>query len=314
MPDAQMKLAGIYPPVPTFFTETGDLDLPTLRRHLKRLTNSEDRSVDGIVALGSNGEAAHLSDDEREQVIRLIREETPAVLPVFAGASAQSTRGTLALCATAARAGADAALILPPSYFRGQMSRDALVRHYHAVADASPLPTIIYNMPTSTGGLDLDAETILAISEHPRVLGVKDSAGNITKLAEIAAKARPGFYVMAGSASYLLPALLVGATAAVAALANIAPKHCQMLMALFQQGRLEEARALQGSLIPLNSAVTSRFGVPGLKAVLELVAGYGGAPRSPLLPLAASEREQLKRILTTLEGEWNNAELPALVS
>lgn len=303
MPKTILDLAGIYPPVPTFFTEAGELDLPTLHRHLKRLTASEQVSIAGIVALGSNGEAAHLDEQERQQVISFIREETPATIPVLAGASASSTRTTIALCEAAARAGADAALILPPSYFRNQMSREALVHYYLAVASASPLPTIIYNMPASTGGLDLDAETIIAISEHPRVLGVKDSAGNVTKLAEIVAKARQGFRVMAGSAGFLLPSLVVGATGAVAALANIAPRQCRVVIELFQQGQLEEARTLQAKLIPINTAVTSRYGVPGLKAALELAVGYGGLPRPPLLPLTSSEREQIKKLLVGIEAD-----------
>jgi 4-hydroxy-2-oxoglutarate aldolase len=303
MPEKPLDLAGIYPPVPTFFTDTGNLDLATLRRHIKWLTTPERLSIAGIVALGSNGEAAHLDEAERQQVIQTIREVTPAALPVLAGASAQSTRGTIALCEAVARAGADAALILPPSYFRGQMNREALVRHYLAVAAASPIPIVVYNMPNSTGGLDLDAETIIAVAEHTRVLGVKDSAGNVTKLAEVAASARRGFQVLAGSASFLLPSLLVGATGAVAALANIAPRQCRLVIDLFQQGHLQEARALQARLIPINTAVTSRYGVPGLKAALDLALGYGGLPRQPLLALPGSEREHIRRLLSALTIE-----------
>ncbi len=297
MPETTLDLAGIYPPVPTFFDEQEDLDFSTLQRHIQRLTEPGNCWVAGIVALGSNGEAAHLDEREREEVIRAIREATPASLPVLAGASAPSTRGTLGLCEAVARIGAAAALILPPSYFRTQMTMEALVRHYHTVADKSPVPIVIYNMPGATGGLDLDAATILAIAEHPRVLGVKDSAGNVTKLAEIVARARPGFRVLAGSAGFLLPALTIGATGAVAALANILPRHCHTLIDLFQSGQLEEARALQARLVPLNTAVTAGYSVPGLKAALELTFGYGGAPRSPLLPLGQSQREHLQRLL-----------------
>jgi 4-hydroxy-2-oxoglutarate aldolase len=304
MPEYALDLQGIYPPVPTFFDAEGNLDLATLRTHIRRLTEPGNCWVAGIVALGSNGEAAHLDDAERDTVIRTIREATPAPVPVLAGASAQSTRGTIALCEAAARSGAAAALILPPSYFRSQMSMQALVRHYHAVADASPIPIAIYNMPNSTGGLDLDAATILAISEHPRVIGVKDSAGNITKLAEIASRARSGFRALAGSAGFLLPTLVVGGTGTVAALANILPRQCYDVIELFRQGKLAEARELQARLVPLNTAVTSGYGVPGLKAALDLSAGYGGAPRSPLLPLGESEREQIKRLLTLAHPAW----------
>jgi 4-hydroxy-2-oxoglutarate aldolase len=300
MPEDTLKLAGIYPPVPTFFDAAGELDLETLRRHLQRLTEPGNCWVAGIVALGSNGEAAHLDDRERDQVIRAIRASVPPTLPMLVGASAQSTRGTLALCEAAASAGGAAALILPPSYFRAQMTMKALVQHYHTLADASPLPIVIYNMPGSTGGLDLDAATILAIAEHPQVIGVKDSAGNVTKLAEIVARARRGFQVLAGSAGFLLPALAVGASGAVAALANIAPRLCHDLLELFRQGHLAEARELQARLVPINNAVTSGYGVPGLKAVLELVADYGGPPRAPLLPLGETERDHLKHWLALM--------------
>ncbi len=302
MTETALDLAGIYPPVPTFFDEQGNLDLPTLQRHLQRLTEPGHCYVAGIVALGSNGEAAHLDDQERDAVIRTIREATPPELPVLAGASAQSTRGAIALCEAAARAGAAAALILPPSYFKAQMTTEAYVRHYHAVADASPLPIVIYNMPGATGGTDLDAATILAISEHPRVLGVKDSAGNITKLADMVGRARKDFRVLAGSAGFLLPTLVAGGTGAVSALANILPRQCRLVIDLFNQGRLNEARSLQARIIPANTAVTAGYGVPGLKAALELVAGYGGQPRSPLLPLGLSQREQLKQWLALAEN------------
>ncbi len=303
MADPVLDLEGIYPPVPTFFDADGELNLAVLQTHIRRLTASEHRWVAGIVALGSNGEAAHLDEYERGEVVRAIRAATPDELPVLVGASAQSTRGTLALCEAAARNGAAAVLVLPPSYFQAQMTMEALVHHYHTVAGASPVPVVIYNMPGSTGGLDLNAATIIALSEHPNVLGVKDSAGNVTKLADVAARARHGFRVLAGSAGYLLPALVVGAVGAVTALANILPRQCYELLDLFQQGRLSEARELQARLVPINSAVTSVYGVPGLKAALDLTAGYGGGPpRAPLRSLGESERERIKQFLMLVEN------------
>jgi len=303
MADHVLNLEGIYPPVPTFFDADGGLNLAVLQTHIRRLTEPEHRWVAGIVALGSNGEAAHLDDNERDEVVRAIRAATPDELPVLVGASAQSTRGTLALCEVAARSGATAALVLPPSYFRVQMTMEALVHHYHTVAGASPVPVVIYNMPASTGGLDLDAAAIIAIAEHPNIVGVKDSAGNVTKLADIAARARHGFQVLAGSAGFLLPALVVGAVGAVAALANILPRQCYDLLELFRRGRLTEARELQARLVPINSAVTSMYGVPGLKAALDLTAGYGGGPpRAPLRSLGEHERERIKQFLALVEN------------
>lgn len=289
-----MDIAGIYPPVPTFFKDDEALDLDTLQEHIRRL---RDAGIRNIVALGSNGEAVHLDRDERREVISAIRAAAGAEAQVLAGAGGQSTRETIALCELAAESGGDVALILPPSHYGGKMGMAAQRAHFLAVADASPLPVMIYNMPANTGGVDLDAETVITLSAHPNMLGVKDSSGNVTKLAEIAAGARTGFTVLAGSAGFLLPALVVGASGAIAALANIAPRECLELYALAQDGQFEQARQLQARLIPVNTAVTSGYGVAGLKAALEFVAHYGGSPRRPLAPLGDGERVRLRSLL-----------------
>ncbi|HEY7982825.1 MAG TPA: dihydrodipicolinate synthase family protein [Ktedonobacterales bacterium] len=286
-------LAGIYPPVPTFFGDDEALDLATLRRHVARLAAA---GITGFVALGSNGEAVHLDDAERAPVIEAVRAAAGAGAQVLAGVGALATRATIANCHQAAAAGADVALVLPPSHYRSAMTAAALKGHYLAVADASPLPIAIYNMPANTAGIDLDAETIVALSIHPNIIAVKDSGGNVAKLAQVAAEAHAGFRVLAGSASFLLPTLLVGGTGAVAALANIAPRACLRLVALWEARALDDARALQARLVPPNAAVTSGYGVPGLKAALQLVAGYGGAPRRPLVPLGDADRGRLRAI------------------
>jgi len=289
-----IAIKGIYPPIPTFFDENEDLDLATLREHLIRLKAA---GITGFVALGSNGEAVHLNRDERHVVIATTRAVAESSGQVLAGAGTDSTRGTIALCQLAAEAGADVALVLPPSYYRARMDAAALRAHYLAVADASPVPVMIYNMPANAAGLDLDAETVITLSAHPNIAGMKDSSGNVAKLAEVVAGARSDFVTLAGSAGFLLPALVVGARGAIAALANIAPRECLELIALYESGRLDEARTLQARLIPVNTAVTSGYGVPGLKAALEFVAHYGGAPRRPLAPLGQGERVRLRSLL-----------------
>jgi 4-hydroxy-2-oxoglutarate aldolase len=289
--------AGIYPPLPTFFDEQEELDLATLRRHIQRLARS---GIAGYVLMGSNGEAVHLTDDERAQVMTLARETLNTLgsdAPIIAGCGAQSTRATIALCQQGARYGANFALVLPPSYYRGRMDGRALIAHYRRVADASPLPVLIYNMPASAAGLDLDADTICTLAEHPNIMGVKDSSGNIAKLARIVATALPTFRVFAGSADFLLPALIVGAVGAVAALANVFPRAVCQVQKLFEEGKLEEARILQARIIPANAAVTTIFSVAGLKAALEHTAGYGGNPRLPLQPLTSQERTRLVDLL-----------------
>ncbi len=288
---------GIYPPLPTFFDVNDELDISTLQHHMQGLLDS---GIAGYVLMGSNGEAVHLTIDERVRLIQAAREvigDESQSQPLIAGCGDASTRSTIAHCRSAAEYGADIALVLPPFYFRGSMNTRALLAHYRAVADASPLPVLIYNMPANTAGLDLDAATICLLAEHPNIIGVKDSAGNIAKLAQIVANTPEAFKVLAGSAGYLLPALSVGAGGAISALANVFPQEVCDVQALFDAGQLDEARTLQARLIPANNAVTTLYSVPGLKAALELTSGYGGAPRMPLLPLTLQERETLADML-----------------
>lgn len=295
-------LSGIYPPLPTFFTLQEELDLATYRRHIARLG---EHGITGYVVMGTNGEAVHLTGDERAQVIEAARQAAGPQAQIIAGCGEQSTRATIRNCEQAARSGADVALVIPPFYYKGRMDATALLDHYRTVADSSPLPVVIYNMPASTAGLDLNAATICTLAEHPNIIGVKDSAGNMEKLAQIVAvtaeKGGGSFRVFAGSAGYLLPALAIGAVGAVAALANVFPREVCRVQELFQAGQLEEARRLQAVLAPANTAVTSGYSVPGLKAALELTAGYGGRPRRPLQPLTDNERKQLALILERVD-------------
>jgi len=297
----EIQLRGIYPPLPTFFDAHEELDISTYQRHIARL---KARGITGFVVMGSNGEAVHLASDERAQVIEAAREAAGQNALIIAGCGEQSTRATIRNCEQAARSGADVVLVLPPFYYKGRMDSYALLAHYRAIADASSLPLVIYNMPASAAGLDLDAATICTLAEHPNIIGVKDSAGNMAKLEQIVETVgkvgkvgeRP-FSVFAGSAGYLFSALTVGAVGAVAALANVFPYEVCLVQQLFTEGKLAEARALQEVLVPANTAVTATYSVPGLKAALELTAGYGGRPRSPLLPLTQQERTRLTEIL-----------------
>lgn len=295
----QMLPNGIYPPLPTFFDEQDELDLNTLQRHIQRLADS---GIAGYVLMGSNGEAVHLSSDERAEVIQAARAaiSNKSSMPLIVGCGDQSTRATIAHCQQAAQYGANFVLVLPPFYYKGRMDQRALLAHYRAIADASPLPLLIYNMPASTGGLDLDAATIRTLAEHPNIIGVKDSGGNLTKMAQIISSVPSDFRVYAGNAGFLLPALSIGAVGAVSALANVFPREVCDVQALFEAGQLEEARTQQALVLSANAAVTTVFSVAGLKAALELTAGYGGKPRLPLQPLTAQERTRLVEMLKNI--------------
>lgn len=290
-----IKLAGVFPPVPTPFDSDGEI-LPNKLKANIALWNQT--GLHGYVILGSNGEAVMLTEYEKVALWQAAREAIPRDKLFLVGAGMESTRASIALAKRAAEFGADAAMFITPSYYKAEMKPAALIQHYRAIADASPIPTIIYNMPAATG-IDIDADTVIQLAEHPNIIGIKDSSGNVAKFANIVRAVRPDFSVLAGSGGYMYPALCVGAQGAVAALANVAPRECVALYEAFRAGRHDEARALQLRLVQLNAAVTTRWNVPGLKAALEeLHQGfYGGPPRLPLRPLGEMERAALRQIM-----------------
>jgi len=214
----------------------------------------------------------------------------------LAGTGCESTVETLELTEKAAGLGADVALIVTPHYYKARMDRRALVNHYTTIADRSPIPIVLYNVPASTG-LDMGAEVVVELAAHPRIIGLKESSGNVVKIGQVVAGAGEGFQVLAGSGSFLLPALAVGAVGGVMALASVAPHDLHAIVTSFDKGDVRRAKDIQLRLIAPNAAVTSRFGIAGLKAALDLTGMYGGPVRPPLLPLEPLQREELKRIM-----------------
>jgi 4-hydroxy-2-oxoglutarate aldolase len=210
---------------------------------------------------------------------------------------------TISLTQQAADAGADAALVVTPNFYDGKMSPDALIAYYIAVADASPIPVLLYNVPKFTH-VDMAATTVAHTVRHPNIVGIKDSSGNITKLADTVRLAQAavassggGFDVLAGSAGFLFAALSVGAVGGVVALSNIAPQQCIDIYTLFQEGRWDEAAGLQRRMVPVNAAITATYGVAGLKAALDMLGFYGGPVRAPLLDLGKEGCQALHQIL-----------------
>jgi 4-hydroxy-2-oxoglutarate aldolase len=192
--------------------------------------------------------------------------------------------------------GASCLLVVTPSYYKSRMDASTLVQYFHQVAGESNLPIMLYNVPANTG-IDMSAETVLAAAEHRNIISIKDSSGRIDKMGAIVQRADHGFAVLAGSGGYLLGALAVGAVGAVAALANIAASRLHAVIADFEQGELDSARQMQIDLVELNTAVTARYGVAGLKAAMDLLGYYGGPVRGPLLDLDQASRKDLRAII-----------------
>ncbi len=284
---------GLMPPLPTPFGDDGEIDLAVLGRNLERWNV---HALSGYVVLGSNGEAPLLDDHERVRLVEAVRAAVPGDRRLVAGAGAESTRRTIVLARAAASAGADAVLVVTPHYYGGAMTPDLLVRHFHEVAEASPVPVIAYNVPRNTH-LDMDVATIARLAGHPNLVGLKDSSGNVAKLADVVRRCRGDFAVLVGSGGVLLPALTVGAVGGIVALALVAPRECLEIVSLVGRGDIARAADIQRRLVPVNDAVTVRYGVAGLKAALELLGWEGGRVRPPLGDLSAEARAALKATL-----------------
>jgi len=288
----QVSLAGVCPPIITPFDDSGAVAHDKFAENIARWCKTP---LAGFAVLGTNGEFPYLSEQEKLDVFRTARQAIPRDRLFIAGTTCESTRSTLQLTEDAAKIGAEVALVLTPGYFKSQMDMAAMKRHYLELAAHSPLPIILYNMPACSS-VDLTPETVIELAQNPKIIGMKDSSGNVVKAGAVI-RAAPGFQVLAGSASFLYPFLLLGAVGGINALANIAPVECCQLYQLAKEGRHEEARQLQLQLIPANSAVTARLGVPGLKQAMDWLGYYGGKPRLPLGTLDQNQQASLRKAL-----------------
>jgi len=307
--------SGIYAPTMTFFDpDTEDLDIPAIKKHAVRLAEA---GLVGLVTMGSNGEAVHLSRAEKQAIIRATREALDTAdftsVSVMVGCSEQSARGTIELCKEAYEAGGDSALLIPPSYYRYAMTEEAIYNYFIAVADSSPIPIILYNYPGAVAGIDMDSDLILKLSKHPNIMGTKFTCGNTGKLARVALakdavtpnSQGSGYMAFAGMADFLLQGLLVGGCGVIAGGANVAPKACVRVYNLFVEGKLEEAR--RGQLIlSKGDWILTKGAIPGTKSAIQTYFGYGGYPRAPLQRLSPEREKEVAEGIKDLM-EWENS-------
>lgn len=285
---------GVYPPVLTPF-RGDEVALDKLAANLRRL---DEYPLAGYVMLGSTGEFPLLSEAEKERIIATARAEIPRSKLLVAGTGGESTGAAVRLSRRAAELGADAVIIITPGYYKGMMKPPALIRHYRAVADGSPVPVILYNFPANTG-INLEPDTVARLAEHPNIRGIKDSSGNVPQAAEIMRLTPKTFQVLVGSPIALLPALLLGAAGGVLAVANVAPRECCEIWRLAQAGQWAEAREIVYRISPLATGISARYGIGGLKVALDLLGSYGGPTRGPLPIPDGDGIEEIKEILAT---------------
>lgn len=290
-----MNLRGVFPPIPTPFDQ-GELNVLALRANIERWMRT---SVAGLVVLGSSGEAPLVDEDEAQTVVAAARACVPPDRLLMVGTGRESTRAAIAASRRAAELGADAVLVRTPSYFKPQMTTGALTTHFEAVADASPIPVLLYNF-TALTGVSLEPAAVARLAGHRNIIGMKESGQDIGRIAQLVDQTPATFTLLVGSAQTFFASLCVGAVGGILALACLVPDLCVQLYSLVQEQRLAEARALQARLAPLARSVTSTYGVPGLKAALDLVGYEGGDPRPPLGPIPPAAVEHLRRQLDEL--------------
>lgn len=268
---------GIMPPITTPFV--GDeVAYDRLKENFQKWNRTK---LSGYLVLGSNGEAVYLSEAEKIKVIEVSREAIPKEKIMLVGTGMESTIETIRFTNEAARLGADLALVVTPYYFKGAMTAQILYEHFWAVAEASRIPILVYNVPQFTG-VNMDPNLVARLSQHQNIIGCKDSSGNIDQLSRIIHQSTKNFGVFVGSAPVLFPALCVGAVGGILAVANALPELCTRIIDLYMEGQYAEVRELQNRLTPMANAVTVTYGISGLKTAMDLMGYFGGEPRAPL--------------------------------
>jgi 4-hydroxy-2-oxoglutarate aldolase len=286
-------LSGVFAPLTTpFDTETGDVAPLLLRQEARELLAC---GLDGVVVAGSAGESALLDESEKVRAVEWLRDVVPEDRWLIAGTGAESTRASVRLALAAASAGADAVLVRPPSYFSILLSPSAFADHYRRVADASPVPVIVYNIPKFSHVM-LQDSTMRALADHERIAGFKDGSGDLKVFTGFQA-AMPRAVALVGAGALLYPALEMGAAGGVLGVACFAPAVCVELLAAFRAGDMVTAGALQERLAPLHKEIVAALGSPGIKAAMEIVGLPGGPVRPPLAPVDARQRARVAEVL-----------------
>ncbi len=290
-----VDLSGVLVPCTTPFDPvTGDVDLVGFRANVRSFLT---HPVRGIVVGGSTGEAVLLDEDERMTLLEGARDLVPDDRLVVAGTGAESTRTTIRRCKASAGTGADAVLVQPPAFYRGAMTDAALLEHYRAVADASPIPVILYQVPLRMSTLEFSTQLVADLAKIANVVGIKDSRGSLELVAELVDRTPDAFQVLVGSGAILYAGLEVGAVGGILAVANLAPGPSAAIHTAHRAGDSAEAGRMQEVVAPLHVEIVAAMGVPGVKAGLDVLGLRGGDPRPPLRPLPDRKRESVASVL-----------------
>lgn len=293
----KLQLSGVFPPITTPFKENGEVDFAAFDKNMVKWNGTD---LAGYVVFGSNGEYVFLTEQEKLALVKACVGAAADDKKVIVGSGCESTGATIELTNKCANLGADAALIITPSYYKGKMNREALKQHFFTVADKSEIPILLYSVPKFTG-INLEAEFVAELAQHPNIIGIKDSSGNVAQLGQLVSLAPADFNILVGTANVFFPGLMLGIKGGIQALATCCPDQCVRIHELFTEGKYQEAKDLQLRMLPVNNAITAKFGIAGLKVAMDLLGFAGGLPRKPLLPLTDKEKAELRIILEKAE-------------
>lgn len=292
-----MDVSGIFPALTTPYHEDGSVALDHFKANLARYNKT---ALAGYVVLGSTGESVLLSSAEADSLLVAGKEAAASGKLLIAGTGAESTAETIVRTKRAAALGYEVALVKTPYYYKPAYKTETYLRHYRAVADASPIPILLYSVPIFTG-VTLETPEIVALAEHANVIGIKDSSGAIQRIVEVAAQAPKKFQILTGSAGVLHAALASGAKGAILALASALPERCVELFELFKSGQHASAQTLQQHLALASKAIVSEGSIAGVKHAMDLRGYHGGLPRLPLLPLADARKAHIAQVISRFE-------------
>ena len=292
-----MDLSGVYPALTTPYASDGSVSVADIKHNISRYNST---GLAGYVAMGSTGESVLLSHEEWETALVAVKEAAAPGMRLIAGTGAESTAETIAKTKRAAQLGYEVALVKTPHYYKPVYKPEVLIAHYQRVADASPIPVLLYSVPIFTG-ITLEAPEIGILAQHPNIAGIKDSSGHVLRVVETIARVPADFQILVGAPPTLLPSIVVGARGGILALASALPEMCVALFNASRRGEMDKARALQQALLKASTAIVSEAGIAGIKFAMDQRGYRGGIPRLPIPPAADAVKQRIREMLSTLE-------------
>ncbi|MFI5094628.1 MAG: dihydrodipicolinate synthase family protein [Candidatus Acidiferrales bacterium] len=292
-----MNLSGVFPALTTPYATDGSVSAENLKHNIRKYNAT---GLAGYVAIGSTGESVLLSRKEIDIVLVAVKESAAPGKLLIAGTGAESTAETIDRTKRAAELGYQVALVKTPYYYKPMYKPEVLIAHYRRVADASPIPVMLYSVPQFTG-IALEAPEVGVLAQHPNIIGIKESSGNVQRAAEMLAAVSPTFKLLVGSASMMFPSQVLGACGAILALASALPEQCVALFDAVRSGDFEKARELQSAILPASKLIVAQCGIPGVKYAMDQAGYRGGEPRLPLQPLHEDQKLAIRTLMAKME-------------